>query len=176
MSTAPRYIPHYTIEDYRRWEGDWELIDGVAISMTPSPFGPHERVVAELSRQFLNQIVEQDCECRVYTNLDWIVSDDTVVRPDLMVVCGEQPQRHLERSPVVAVEVLSQSTEGRDLTAKRTLYRENNVTHYLVIDPHDQSILHVTENGEQLIGTAQQLSLVLDDDCEIELDCSRLFD
>jgi Uma2 family endonuclease len=152
------------------------LIDGVAISMTPSPFGPHKRVVAELSRQFLNQIVEQDCECRVYTNLDWIVSDDTVVRPDLMVVCGEQPQRHLERSPVITVEVLSQSTEGRDLTAKRTLYRENNVTHYLVIGPHDQSILHVTENGEQLIGMAQQLSLVLDDDCEIELDCSRLFD
>ena len=72
MSAVPRYIPHYTIEDYRRWEGDWELIDGVAISMTPSPFGPHERVVAELSRQFLNQIDERDCECRVYTNLDWM--------------------------------------------------------------------------------------------------------
>ena len=28
--------PHYTIEDYRRWEGEWELIDGVAISMTPT--------------------------------------------------------------------------------------------------------------------------------------------
>jgi hypothetical protein len=26
MSTVPRYIPHYTVEDYRRWEGDWELI------------------------------------------------------------------------------------------------------------------------------------------------------
>jgi Uma2 family endonuclease len=176
MSTAPRYIPHYTIEDYRRWEGDWELIDGVAISMTPSPFGPHERVVAELSRQFLNQIVERDCECRVYTNLDWIVSDDTVVRPDLMVVCGQQPQRHLERAPVVTVEVLSLSTQGRDLTAKRTLYRENNVAHYLVIDPDDQSILHVTENGQQPVDLCQQLTLTLDDDCEIKLDCSKLFD
>jgi Uma2 family endonuclease len=175
MSTVPRYIPHYTIEDYRRWEGDWELIDGVAISMTPSPFGPHERVVAELSRLFLNQIVKRNCECRVYTNLDWIVSDDTIVRPDLMVVCGEQPQRHLERSPVVTVEVLSLSTQGRDLTAKRTLYRENNVAHYLVVDPSDQSILLITENGEQPVDMGQQLALTLDDDCEIEMDCSRLF-
>lgn len=176
MSSAPRYIPHYTVEDYRRWEGDWELIDGVAISMTPSPFGPHERVVAELSRQFLNEIVQRSCDCRVYTNLDWIVSEDTVVRPDLMVVCGDQPERHLERPPVVAVEVLSRSTQGQDLTAKRTLYRENKVTHYLVVDPQHRSIVHITEDGEQAIEIRQRLSLKLEDDCEIALDGSRLFE
>ncbi|PAY20868.1 hypothetical protein CKO51_03770 [Rhodopirellula sp. SM50] len=58
MSSAPRYVPHYTIEDYRRWEGDWELIDGVPVSMSPSSFGPHKRVVAELSRQILNPFIE----------------------------------------------------------------------------------------------------------------------
>ena len=51
MSTAPRYVPHYTVSEYARWEGDWELIDGVPIAMSPSPFGPHERVGSELSRQ-----------------------------------------------------------------------------------------------------------------------------
>ena len=130
MSTAPRYIPHYTIEDYRHWEGAWELIDGIPIAMSPSPFGPHERIVTELSRQVSNQLIENKSQCRVYCNLDWIISDDTVVRPDLMVVCGQQPERHLDHAPDLAVEVLSESTRQHDLTVKRALYLENQVAHY----------------------------------------------
>jgi hypothetical protein len=38
VSTAPRYLPHYTVADHAAWEGDWELLDGVALAMTPSPF------------------------------------------------------------------------------------------------------------------------------------------
>lgn len=89
MSTAPRYIPHYTLEDYARWEGDWELIDGVAISTGPSPFGPHERVISRLSFQIQSQIRQHQCACEVYTHLDWIIGDDTVIRSDLMVICGD---------------------------------------------------------------------------------------
>ena len=176
MSTAPRYIPHYTLQDYQQWEGDWELIDGVAISMTPSPFGPHERIISRLSLAVQSQIRDHECRCEVYTNLDWIISDDTVIRPDLMVVCGEQPERHLERSPAMVVEVLSESTRGRDLTAKRTLCRENNVAHYLIIDPDNKSVMHVTEAGERRVDPAQPIRLNLGDDCSVELGCSNLFD
>jgi Uma2 family endonuclease len=105
MSGRPVYVPRYTLADYRQWRGDWQLIDGVAIAMTPSSFGPHERVVSRLSRIIGGQLDAGACRCEVYTNLDWIVSDDTVLRPDLMVVCGDQPQRHLERVPAdLAVE------------------------------------------------------------------------
>ena len=31
------YVETYTYEDYKRWEGDWELIDGVPLAMAPSP-------------------------------------------------------------------------------------------------------------------------------------------
>jgi hypothetical protein len=55
MSTAPRYIPRYTIEDDARREGDWELIDCIAISMSPSPFGPHGRTVSRLARMIGNR-------------------------------------------------------------------------------------------------------------------------
>jgi Uma2 family endonuclease len=175
MSTAPRYIPHYTIDDYRQWEGDWELIDGVPISMTPSPFGPHERLVGELFLQVSSGIREQGCDCRAYTNLDWILSRDTVVRPDLMIVCGEQPDRHLEHAPVVAVEVLSPSTRERDLTVKQTLYRESGVKHCLVIDPDDRRLTHFTHGVETQIPHDGRVTLELDRDCEIEVDCARLF-
>lgn len=25
MSTVPEYQPHYTVEDYQHWDGDWEI-------------------------------------------------------------------------------------------------------------------------------------------------------
>jgi hypothetical protein len=31
MSTAPRYQPHYTVDDYRLWEGRWELWHGLDV-------------------------------------------------------------------------------------------------------------------------------------------------
>ena len=38
------YTEHYTLDDYRLWEGDWELIDGSAYAMSPSPMVTHQSV------------------------------------------------------------------------------------------------------------------------------------
>lgn len=181
MSSAPRFIPHYTLADYRRWEGDWELIDGVPVSMSPSPFGPHERIVSRLSRMIGNQLESQKCPCEVYTNLDWIVSEDTVIRPDLMVVCGEQPQQHLQRPPALLVEVLSESTRGRDLTVKRSLCHEHRVAQYVVVDPDAGTVLlftgHEADGAEATtLEAADTLSLMLNANCEITIDIGKLFD
>ncbi|MCX7794317.1 MAG: hypothetical protein N2257_07955 [Thermodesulfovibrionales bacterium] len=36
MSLAEEYVPRYTLEDYRRWEGDWEKINTIR-SLTVIP-------------------------------------------------------------------------------------------------------------------------------------------
>lgn len=106
-----------------------------------------------------------------------IVSQDTVIRPDLMAVCGDQPEKHLERPPELMVEGLSESTRGRDLTAKKTLARENNVPHYLAIDPDQRTLLHVTADGEFVIDGDAEFTLNLgSDDCRVQIVCKRLFD
>lgn len=178
MSSPKKFIPHYTLEDYRQWEGAWELIDGIPIAMTPSPFGPHERIVSRLSFEIQSQLRSYGCLCEVYTNLDWIITEDTVVRPDLMVVCGEQPQRHLESPPALLCEVLSDATRGQDLTAKRSLYMENRVPHYLIIDPAAKSLEHVSGTDNRQLASSDQLELVFpcQIDCEIGIACWRLFD
>ena len=56
MSTAPRYDPHYTLDDYQRWEGDWGLSNGIAVAMTPSPFGRHAQLLAQLAKLLGNAI------------------------------------------------------------------------------------------------------------------------
>lgn len=178
MSTAPRYIPHYSAEDYQRWEGDWELWYGVAVAMSPAPFGPHELVVSRLNYLFRYDIDRRKCQCEVYAGLDWVVNADTVVRPDVMIVCGDQPPRHLERPPVLAVEVLSPSTASKDRLQKRDLYQLYGVSHYLIVDPELKTlqVLNLAEDGYLEILHSERYRFRLCDDCEIELETSRLFD
>ena len=36
---------YYTYDDYIKWEGDWELIDGIAYAMAPSPLKTHQNLL-----------------------------------------------------------------------------------------------------------------------------------
>ena len=31
-----KYVPYYTYEDYKKWQGDWELVEGVPYAMASS--------------------------------------------------------------------------------------------------------------------------------------------
>ncbi len=177
MSTAPRFIPHYTIADYQQWDGDWELIDGVPVAMTPSPFGPHERVISRLSGILAEQLRKNaGCDCEIYTNLDWIISDDTVIRPDLMIVCGEQPMKHLERAPSLMVEVLSDSTRNSDLSAKQQLAQQQNVGSYFAIDPNERTIQLSGGNTWKPVAIDEPCEVRLHDRCEVRFPPGDLFD
>ena len=99
MSAAINYAPRYTVEDYRLWKGDWELWDGIAIAMTPSPFGRHQALTFALVAELRAAILSQGCAATALGELDWIISKDTVVRPDVIVVCGDVPEKHLEQAP-----------------------------------------------------------------------------
>ena len=37
-------FPYYTYEEYRMWEGKWELIYGVAYAMSPAPMIKHQSI------------------------------------------------------------------------------------------------------------------------------------
>ena len=138
--SAPKYQPHYTFADYCQWEGDWELWSGAAVAMTPSPFGTHQRILTRLARMFGNQLEVAGRDCEVVVELDWIVAEDTVVRPDLMIICEDFPDRHLLSAPSLIAEVLSDATRNKDLTNKKQLYRENGVQYYLIADPQHASL------------------------------------
>jgi len=177
MSTYRKYLPHYTVEDYRHWEGDWELWYGTAVAMSPSPYGPHERAVSALAYQIQSSIRKNNCDCTVYTGLDWIVRADTVVRPDVMVVSGDQPERHLEKPPALIIEILSESTADKDMRAKRELYEHQRVQHYLMVDTTARSIQWLElqsddrfEDASSRIEKDGAFRVVLGDGCELQLD------
>lgn len=181
MSTVRKYQPYYTVVDYQQWQGDWELWHGTAVAMSPSPFGPHERAVSAMSFQIQDSIRQSGGNCSVYTGLDWIVQSDTVVRPDVMVVCGAQPSLHLEKPPVLTIEVLSDSTADKDRHAKRELYESKHVKHYLIANTAARTIqwLELKTDGKYEDVSTQinngEFSVSLEDGCEIQFECKSAF-
>lgn len=178
MSPAIKYAPHYTLEDYRLWKGDWELWDGIAIAMTPSPFGRHQAVAAALVSELRMALRAAGCAATALGELDWIVASDTVVRPDVIVVCGEPPEQHLQQPPALIAEVLSPSTRQNDLTYKRDLYASQSVGTYLIVDPAAKTIewLTLSSSGSyEAREAAQQLRIDLCEDCSIEIERNEIF-
>ncbi len=81
-------LPNYCYEDYKRWEGDWELIYGVSYAMSPAPLIKHQRISNNIAWQLKNLL--EDCSmCQALLPVDWKIDEQTVVRPDNLVVCGE---------------------------------------------------------------------------------------
>jgi Uma2 family endonuclease len=178
MSTAPRYIPHYTRSDYEQWEGDWELWQGIPVAMTPSPFGRHQNCSLRLARALLDAIEVAKCEAVVLQDVDWIISNDTVVRPDIIVLCGDVPEGHVTQSPALIVEILSPSTALRDRNQKRDLYQDHGVEYYLIVDPNDLTIeaYHRNDQGHyEPLQSVNAYEFTLCDDCHIQLDPASIF-
>ncbi len=177
MSTAPRYRPTYTVEDYARWEGEWELWDGMPVSMSPSPFGRHSQLVVRIATQLELAVELSGCHAAVLAAIDWIISNDTVVRPDVSVVCGDAPARHVEQSPALVAEVLSDATRSRDVGEKKDLYRDEGVRWYLVIDPDANSLSAWSLDAGgiyQSVPATESLALDICGECRLSLDVKRM--
>jgi Uma2 family endonuclease len=181
MSTAPRYQPHYTVDDYRQWEGRWELWDGVAVAMSPSPRGAHAKLLARIVTALANAIEAANCDATVLVEIDWIVSSDTVVRPDATVVCGPEPSRHVEKAPALVVEVLSEFTRDRDTVFKRALYQDRGVPWYVIADPDERTlrVLGLDSSGtyEETVWASESpaVAIALCENCRITIDPKWLF-
>ena len=177
MSSAGRYLPHYTVEDYALWEGDWELWEGIAVAMTPNPFGAHSKVMISAATAIKNAIDSVKCNATTLAEIDWIVSADTVLRPDVVVLCGDAPPKHVETTPAIVLEVLSDSTRDRDLGAKRDIYQREEVPYYLMLDPLDSSVVFYRlsdgVNVQQDVG--ESITFEICDGCRLDVEVARLF-
>lgn len=178
MASAVTYIPHYTRADYLNWEGDWELWDGIPVSMSPSPNFFHQAIGANLLVQISNQLNSAPCDkrCQAVYELDWQVADSTVVRPDLMVICEKPENQWVEERPEMIVEILSPSTREKDLVSKRELYAANGVKFYLIVDPENKSVVLLQLDEE---GTYREVNpdrpFTIHSECSLQISQEGLF-
>jgi len=48
MPALAQAIEHYTYDDYRKWDGEWELIDGFPLAMAPTPMRKHQSLATAI--------------------------------------------------------------------------------------------------------------------------------
>jgi Uma2 family endonuclease len=137
----------YTCEDYYSWnDGErWELIGGLPRAMSPAPSYRHQRAAMELGRQLANFLKGKTCKVLsapfdVRLNAD--EGNDTVVQPDISVVCDPDKldERGCKGAPDLVVEVISPSTAGHDRLVKFNLYLQAGVREYWIVDPVEKSV------------------------------------
>ncbi len=164
-----RHVPHYTYEDYAKWQGDWELIEGIPYAMA-SPKFPHQRLMFVLAR-LLEDMLEE-CDCFVVGELDWVISEDTVVRPDLVVLC-EEPQDYIRKRPEVVFEIVSENSREMDEFVKFKLYEQEAVPYYVLLYPESKSWKAYRWTSEGFV-PMERLSFSVKD-CPFEIDAERLW-
>lgn len=130
-------LPRYTYDDYAKWQGDWELIDGIPYAMTPAPTVEHQRISQKIAR-YLDESLDHCKHCQALLPVDWKISEDTVVQPDNLVICYQPQGSYLNKAPVVIFEVLSKSTAAKDQSAKFDIYQREGVKYYVMVDPWAQ--------------------------------------
>lgn len=110
-----------------------QLIEGCLVK-EPAPTNEHQRIGARI-RYALMRLVGPD---RVPdTPADVLVDDVNVYQPDIVVLARPADDRtSYVGVPVLAVEVLSPSTQGRDRRVKTRRLLELGVAEVWLVDPH----------------------------------------
>jgi Uma2 family endonuclease len=143
MGNTAKILPHYIYTDYVQWEGRWELINGQPFAMSPAPVPKHQLIAMNLSLEFGQQLKKCN-KCNVYQPIDYLVKEDTIFQPDMLVVCGEIEKNYLDFKPALVAEVLSPATFMRDRNEKFKAYEAAGILYYLIIDP-DREVTEVYE-------------------------------
>lgn len=134
----------HTVEDWKTWEGRWELINGVAYDMTPAPSVEHQRVSMRFSLVIGTALEDAkkkagsgDCECFAAPIDLYLPDQQSVFQPDLLIVCdpSKVAPHGIVGVPDLVVEILSPSTASRDTVKKRWAYEAAGVPEYLIVDP-----------------------------------------
>ena len=147
---ALAYQEHYTFDDYQLWKGEWELIEGMPYAMSPSPTVTHQTVSFNIASAIKEGMASDQNYCRdccVLIETDWQISNDTIVRPDVMIVCQELDEKVIV-TPELIIEVVSVSSTRRDEFIKFDLYQREGVMYYILVYPDRQLIkIYYNEAG-----------------------------
>ncbi len=152
MGYALRDQRHYTYADYRTWPEDvrYELVDGAAYLMSPAPSVDHQTLAFEVGRQLGNALEGHSCRV-LMAPVDVLLSRadqadqsddavDTVVQPDVLVVCDPQKvtPRGIRGVPDWVLEVISPASASHDQIIKLAAYERAGVREYWLAHPADR--------------------------------------
>ncbi|GHV63379.1 hypothetical protein AGMMS49587_13230 [Spirochaetia bacterium] len=149
---------HFTYADYRQWglkEGErYELVKGVAYAMA-GPNDAHQAISGEIFRQIANYLHGKPCKVRnapydVRLFFEEDESDDTVVQPDISVICDPRKlgSEGCRGAPNLVIEILSPSNSSVEYLRKLNLYLKAGVREFWAVSPDDKTVqVSIFEEG-----------------------------
>ena len=119
-------------------EDRYEYIDGELIQMTGGKLN-HFRIINRIQTLLERLLEVTDCEV-LGSGMLVRVGDESLVAPDVCVVCG-QPETEADTrillNPILVVEVTSPSSVDHDRVVKRAFYESvASIQAYLIVDQH----------------------------------------
>jgi len=171
-------IEYYDYEDYKQWDGKWELIYGMPMAMSPSPMISHQAIAYEIAFELKSNIKECP-NCLILGEEDWKISNDTVVRPDVVLICDEPSQEYITKAPIIIAEVVSKSTAKRDEKTKYELYEKEGVLYYCIVYPDDlkAKIFKLIDGKYKKIGDFSKETFLFEDiECPTSIDFKNVFE
>jgi Uma2 family endonuclease len=128
----------------------YELVEGELIAIPSNPVW-HQHVSRNLLVS-LHRFLQVHDLGELYTApLDIVLSNETVLQPDLMFISRQRAkiikENNIQGAPDLVVEVLSPSTAQKDRELKKNLYGRFGVREYWIVDPDTRSI-QVYEAGD----------------------------
>jgi len=148
----------FTLEQWRTWpEGErWELIGGISYCMSPAPRVSHQSLAGRLYAAFCSFFEGKPCEPFI-APVDVFLPDgdaespDTVVQPDVLVVCEDEKieEDGIHGAPTFIAEILSPTTTHKDMTHKKAVYERSGVKEYWLVSPDTGSVFrYVLKDGK----------------------------
>lgn len=135
-----------TYQDYAALPNDgrrYEIHEG-ELSVTPAPTPRHQEVVGNLFVALHAHVTAHRLGKVFVSPIDVILSDTSIVQPDLVYVAtdrlGRISARGIEGAPTLVVEILSPSTTQVDRHTKLQLYARHGIPHYWIVDPDNRLV------------------------------------
>jgi Uma2 family endonuclease len=148
---VPEYIARtrkFTYQDYLELPEKpgyrYEILAGELVK-EPSPVVVHQRVSRELFILLAMHFRQADPRGEVFASpLDVTLGDDNVVQPDILYVSGEQrgiiQETRIDGAPLLAIEIISESSRRIDRLQKRQIYQGAGIQHYWLADPLEKTL------------------------------------
>jgi Uma2 family endonuclease len=151
---AERAEAYYTYKDYLKWPDypRYELIDGAPYMMAGAS-DIHQDVLGGLYSQFRSFLNGKTCRVLMApydVRLNENDYDDTVVQPDILVVCDREKihRNYCDGAPDLVIEILSPSSGRHDRIVKLKRYLRAGIGEYWIVDPSEKSVhVHIL-NGK----------------------------
>lgn len=132
----------------------YEVVDG-ELFVTPAPSLAHQAVTDEFHSRLRGFVKSLRVGWVYFAPGDVHLDTRNRVQPDIFVVprtaAGRPEDWRSAPRPILVVEVLSDSTERRDLGPKRELYSSAGIAEYWIVDHENRTVRVVRQGAPEVV-------------------------